>query len=411
MPDDAIKRAERRKLHVGLGQGLDRKVDQIGRVAHGQRCRADHGGDDGFTAITVTANAQLGADMIALAGKRVRSDPAIDQTRRSRKIQGRTQECDDLLGHLVQQREAAELMQRLEHDEKRQSLLITVILPKHQLCFLDGRAEASVELLVAELLGEARIGGALDRGHGCCALQSGVRKTPVKSADLRLGISGAYARAAEGTKTNCFWYTLSRMNKRVAIYARVSTGEQTPDNQLQELRAVDERMDWHVDAEYIDHGISGAKGREQRPGYDQLYDAIVRREVDLVMAWSVDRLGRSLQQPVALLSDLQAKGVDLYLHQQGIDTTTAAGKAMFQMCGVFAEFERAMIRERVRAGLERARAQGKILGRPHTPEIVEERIRAARLQGNGIKKIATELGIGVSTVQRVVHGPTPNPVP
>jgi len=165
----------------------------------------------------------------------------------------------------------------------------------------------------------------------------------VKSADLRLGISGAYARAAEGTKTNCFWYTLSRMNKRVAIYARVSTGEQTPDNQLQELRAVDERMDWHVDAEYIDHGISGAKGREQRPGYDQLYDAIVRREVDLVMAWSVDRLGRSLQQPVALLSDLQAKGVDLYLHQQGIDTTTAAGKAMFQMCGVFAEYAESAI--------------------------------------------------------------------
>ena len=125
------------------------------------------------------------------------------------------------------------------------------------------------------------------------------------------------------------------------------------------------------------------------------------------MAWSVDRLGRSLQQLVALLSDLQAKGVDLYLQQQGIDTTTAAGKAMFQMCGVFAEFERAMIRERVKAGLERARAQGKILGRPRTPELVEERIRAARLQGKGIKKIATELGIGVSTVQRVVHGPTP----
>ena len=198
------------------------------------------------------------------------------------------------------------------------------------------------------------------------------------------------------------------MSKRVAIYARVSTGEQTPDNQLQELRAVAERMGWHIAAEYVDHGISGAKGRDRRPGYDQLYDAIVRRKIDLVMAWSVDRLGRSLQQLVALLSDLQAKSVDLYLHQQGIDTTTATGKAMFQMCGVFAEFERAMIRERVRAGLERARAQGKTLGRPRTPEIVEERIRAARQQGKGIKKIATELGIGVSTVQRVVHGPAPN---
>jgi len=193
---------------------------------------------------------------------------------------------------------------------------------------------------VAELLGEARIGGALDRGHGYCVLRSGVRKIPVKSADLRLGISGAYVSAAEGNKTNCFSYILRVMKTQVAIYARVSTGEQTPDNQLQELRA---------------------------------------------------------------------KSVDLYLHQQGIDTTTAAGKAMFQMCGVFAEFERTMIRERVRAGLERARAQGKTLGRPRTPEIVEERIRAARRQGKGIKKIATELGIGVSTVQRVVHGTAPNP--
>jgi DNA invertase Pin-like site-specific DNA recombinase len=198
------------------------------------------------------------------------------------------------------------------------------------------------------------------------------------------------------------------MRKRVAIYARVSTGEQTPDNQLQELRAVAERMGWHIAAEYVDHGISGAKGRGRRPGYDQLYDAIVRRKIDLVMAWSVDRLGRSLQQLVALLSDLQAKRVDLYLHQQGIDTTTATCKAMFQMRGVFAEVERAMIRERVRAGLERARSQGKTLGRPRTPEIVEERIRAARQQGKGIKKIATELGIGVSTVQRVVHGLAPN---
>ena len=193
----------------------------------------------------------------------------------------------------------------------------------------------------------------------------------------------------------------------MAIYARVSTGEQTPDNQVQELRAAAERLDSDVAAEYVDHGISGAKGRDRRPRYDQLYDVSVRREIDLVMAWSVDRLGRPLQQLVALLSDLQAKGVALYLHQQGIDTTTATGKAMFHKCGVFAEFDRAMIRERIRVRLERARAQGKTLGWPHTPEIVEKRIRAARLQGKWIKKIATELGIGAGTVQRVVHGPTP----
>jgi len=197
------------------------------------------------------------------------------------------------------------------------------------------------------------------------------------------------------------------MMKQVAVYARVSTGEQTPDNQLQELRDVAARMGWQVAEEYVDHGISGAKGRDRRPAYDRLCAAIVRREIDLVMAWSVDRLGRSLQQLVDLLSDLQTKGVDLYLHQQGIDTTTPAGKAMFQMCGVFAEFERTMIRERVKAGLERARAQGKTLGRPRTSESVEKKIQAARRQGKGIKKIANELGIGVSTVQRVVHGQTP----
>jgi len=195
--------------------------------------------------------------------------------------------------------------------------------------------------------------------------------------------------------------------KHVAIYARVSTGEQTPDNQLRDLRAVAERMGWQVVEEFVDHGISGAKGRDQRPAYDRLYRAILRRELDLLMAWSVDRLGRSLQQLVALLSDLQAKGVDLYLHQQGIDTTTPAGTAMFQLCGVFAQFERAMIQDRVKAGLERARAQGKRLGRPHIPDRVEQAIRAARQQGKGIKKIAIELGVGVSTVQRVVHEPAP----
>lgn len=205
----------------------------------------------------------------------------------------------------------------------------------------------------------------------------------------------------------CFRYTLHRMNKRVAVYARVSTGEQTPDNQLQQLNIVAERMGWQIVAEFVDHGFSGAKGRDRRPAYDRLHGAIVRREIDVVMAWSVDRLGRSLQQLVGLLCDLQAKKVDLYLHQQGIDTTTPAGKAMFQMCGVFAEFEHAMIQERVKAGLERARTQGKTLGRPRTPIDVERKIQTARQQGKGIKKIARELGIGVSTVQRVVNEPRP----
>ena len=107
---------------------------------------------------------------------------------------------------------------------------------------------------------------------------------------------------------------------------------------------------------YQDVGISGAKGREKRPGLDAMLKGVTRRDFDLGAAWSVDRLGRSLQDLVATLGELQAKGVGLYLHQQGIDTTTPAGKALFQMLGVFAEFERAMIREHVMAGLRRARA-------------------------------------------------------
>ena len=194
----------------------------------------------------------------------------------------------------------------------------------------------------------------------------------------------------------------TKLARRAAIYARVSTDGQTTENQLLELRAVAERGGWTVATEYVDNGVSGAKGREQRPQFDALLKAGVRREFDVVMAWSVDRLGRSLQHLVAFLDELHATGVDLYLHQQGIDTTTPAGKAMFQMCGVFAEFERAMIQERVRAGLSRAKARGKRLGRPPVSPAKEKAIRAAREAGTGIRAIARDVGVGVSVVQRVV---------
>jgi len=140
-----------------------------------------------------------------------------------------------------------------------------------------------------------------------------------------------------------------RSMKRAAIYARVSTrnGHQDPETQLLALRQVAERAGWQIAGEYVDHGISGAKGRDKRPEFDRLLKDATRRQFDLVMAWSVDRLGRSLQDLVAFLGDLHAQGVDLYLHIQGIDTTTPGGKALFQMMGVFAEFERAIIQERV----------------------------------------------------------------
>lgn len=194
----------------------------------------------------------------------------------------------------------------------------------------------------------------------------------------------------------------SKVARKAAIYARVSTDGQTPENQLQELRAVAKRMGWTITTEYVDQGISGSKGRDQRPEFDAMCTAAVRREFDVIMSWSVDRLGRSLQHLITFLGEIHAKGVDLYLHQQGIDTTTPAGKAMFQMCGVFAEFERAMIQERVRAGLNRARAAGKTLGRPSVPASKEIAIRKARRTGKGIRAIARDVGCGTSVVQRVV---------
>ncbi len=190
--------------------------------------------------------------------------------------------------------------------------------------------------------------------------------------------------------------------KRVALYARVSTDGQTCENQLEALREVVSRSGWKVVAEYVDKGISGAKGRSERPQLDALLRAATRREFGVVAAWSVDRLGRSLQDLVGLLAELHSIGIDLLLHQQGIDTTTPAGKAMFQMMGVFAEFERAMIRDRVNAGLARARAQGKQLGRPRVAPAVELQIKKLRAEGMGIRRVARELGVGTSVVQRVV---------
>ena len=138
--------------------------------------------------------------------------------------------------------------------------------------------------------------------------------------------------------------------KRVAIYLRVSTSKQDTANQLRALKTVAKRSGWKIVATYEDAGISGAKGRDQRPGLDAMLKAVNAKEFDLVAAWSVDRLGRSLTDLLSILQHLKDKGVDLFLHQQGLDTSTTAGKAMFQMLGVFAEFERGIIRERVNAG-------------------------------------------------------------
>jgi len=189
--------------------------------------------------------------------------------------------------------------------------------------------------------------------------------------------------------------------KRAVLYLRVSTVDQTTANQERELREIAGRIGYEVVKVYKDHGISGAKGRDKRPAFDALCRDAAKRQFDAVMAWSVDRLGRSLQNLVAFLSELHALKIDLYLHQQGIDTTTPAGKALFQMMGVFAEFERSMIQERVRAGLRRAKQEGKRLGRPRIARELQERILAARKAGLSVRKTAAQFGVDPSTVQRI----------
>jgi DNA invertase Pin-like site-specific DNA recombinase len=191
--------------------------------------------------------------------------------------------------------------------------------------------------------------------------------------------------------------------KRAVLYLRVSTLDQTTANQERELREVASRMGCEIVKVYKDHGIGGAKGRDQRPAFDKLCRDAARREFDMVMAWSVDRLGRSLQDLVGFLSEIHALKIDLYLHQQGLDTRSPSGKAMFGMMGVFAEFERAMIQERIRAGLARARAEGKQLGRPKIDEKTEHAIRDAlkRKDRPGVRGIAADFGVSPGTVQRI----------
>jgi DNA invertase Pin-like site-specific DNA recombinase len=189
--------------------------------------------------------------------------------------------------------------------------------------------------------------------------------------------------------------------RNAALYVRVSTDGQTVENQVRELRQIADRRGWSVVETYSDAGISGSKGRNHRPGLDAMLNDAKRRKFDIVMAWAIDRLGRSLIDLLGTIQELEACGVDLFLEQQSFDTTTPAGKLMFQVCGAFAEFERSMIRQRVKLGLKRAVANGKRLGRPEIDGEAVRKAQKALRKGKGIIKVATELGLGVGTVHRI----------
>ena len=194
--------------------------------------------------------------------------------------------------------------------------------------------------------------------------------------------------------------------KRAALYVRVSTDRQSVQNQIESLTAIAEARGWTVAETYQDAGISGAKGRRDRPGLDRMLKDASRGKFDVAMAWAIDRVGRSLIDLLGTIQTLEACGVDLYLDQQSIDTTTPMGKLIFQVCGAFAEFERTIIQERIRAGLARAVKAGKPIGREEgargkkvLPKLAEARAMLA--EGIGIMKTAKLVGLGTGTVHRL----------
>ena len=190
---------------------------------------------------------------------------------------------------------------------------------------------------------------------------------------------------------------------KAVIYSRVSTNDQTVDNQLKILREVAEKKGLEVVQEISDEGISGAKGRDEREGFNELIKGSIQKEWDIILVWDVSRLGRSLQHLVSFLDDIHSAKCDLYIHQSGLDTSTASGKMMFQMIGVFSEFERSMIRERVIAGQQRAKPEGKHIGRKtNVNEGTLNAVKHLRENNVPIKRIAKNLKIGVGTVYKIL---------
>lgn len=189
---------------------------------------------------------------------------------------------------------------------------------------------------------------------------------------------------------------------RVAIYGRVSTSEQTTDNQINFLQEIVSRNGWELVQTYVDEGISGTKGRDKRPEFDRLCKDMVRRKFNRILVWDISRLGRSLQHLVEFLNEVQSVNCHLYIHQSGLDTSTPSGRMMFQMVGVFSEFERSMISERVKLGLNRVRSKGIKLGRPtKIDEETKVKIWSLIDTGKSLSEVSRVLQISKMSVSRV----------
>jgi DNA invertase Pin-like site-specific DNA recombinase len=194
--------------------------------------------------------------------------------------------------------------------------------------------------------------------------------------------------------------------RRAALYARVSTGEQEPENQLVPLRAFTTARGWQV-TEYVDLGVSGS--RERRPGLDALLSAVRTRKVDVVVIVKLDRLARSTHHLLSMAKEFESLGVDLVAIDQAVDTTTPAGRLLFHMLGAIAEFERDLIRERVIAGVRRARVSGKHLGRPRIHYVDTAQVLALRAEGRSWRATARALGVHPMAVRRAIESLSKTP--
>ena len=193
------------------------------------------------------------------------------------------------------------------------------------------------------------------------------------------------------------------MTTKVALYCRVSTLDQTIDNQLIELRDHCSKMEWEIVKEYADEGLSGTLSRDKRPALNALINDAYRKRFDSVVCWDISRIGRSMKELILFLSDMKDRGIGICSVRQGFDTSTSMGEIMFQFVGILSSWEREMIRERTLAGLERARREGKTLGRR---KVTNDRMTATiielRNDKKSIRDIASEVGISRGTVNNIL---------
>ena len=188
--------------------------------------------------------------------------------------------------------------------------------------------------------------------------------------------------------------------KKVGIYGRLSTKDQDPESQLLDLRKYVKLRNWEVYQEYVDWGVSGAK--ESRPALDRLMKDARKRKFDILLVWKFDRFARSTKHLVTALEELEGLGIDFCSYEDSIDTSTNHGKLVFTIMGAIAEFERSLIRERVLAGVRRAKENGIRLGRPPL-EVDLDKMKKLALNGNSVRAIAKEIGISKSLVHKVLN--------